>query len=268
MPWQIIQKEGKTCERLLILLHHWLRRTFPVDVGVTAAVELSESIINSKNEKDGLKSVTNNLKCRIHKSIYIPWPFPPVWGVANNTKETTKTMGVLFCSSSNDEGPSRVWMALLEQHSPPSPVFHNLRHFKDASSPTAPITGLPLRQPRGNSRCQSKLRHNHSPLIPFLVRSLASLKSILLSFRALFTLSIHPNLGLPLALLPSTFAFITFFSSRSLSILSTWQNHLKTFISTLAANSLLTPVLALTTSFLTLSNWDTPVEYTNKGWKW
>ena len=23
-------------------------------------------------------------------SIYIPWPFPPVWGVADNTKETTK----------------------------------------------------------------------------------------------------------------------------------------------------------------------------------
>ena len=52
---------------------------------------------------------------------------------------------------------------------------------------------------------------------PFLLRSLASLISILPSFRALFTPSIHPNLGLPLALLPSTFAFLTFFSSRSLS---------------------------------------------------
>ena len=37
------------------------------------------------------------------------------------------------------------------------------------------------------------------------------------------------------------------------------MNHLKTFISTLAANPLLTSVLALTTSFLTLSNRDTPV---------
>ena len=37
-------------------------------------------------------------------SIYIPWPFPPVWGVADNTKETTKTMGVSLRSSSNDEG--------------------------------------------------------------------------------------------------------------------------------------------------------------------
>ena len=52
---------------------------------------------------------------------------------------------------------------------------------------------------------------------------LASLISILLSFRALFTPSIHPNLGLPLALLPSTYAFITFFSSHSLSILSVTQ---------------------------------------------
>ena len=94
-------------------------------------------------------------------SIYIPWPFPPVWGVADNTKETTKTIGVSLRSSSNDEGSSRVWMALLEQHSPSFPVFHNLRRFIDAVSPTAST-----RQPRGNSRCQSELRHNHSPLIP------------------------------------------------------------------------------------------------------
>ena len=25
--------------------------------------------------------------------FYIPWPFPPVWGVADNTKETTKHWG-------------------------------------------------------------------------------------------------------------------------------------------------------------------------------
>ena len=34
-------------------------------------------------------------------------------------------MGISLRSSSNDEGPGRVWMALLEQHSPSSPVFHN-----------------------------------------------------------------------------------------------------------------------------------------------
>ena len=71
-------------------------------------------------------------------SICILWPFPRVWGVADNAKETTKTMWVLLRSSGNDEGPSRVWTALLEQQSPSSPVFHNLSHFIDANSPTAP----------------------------------------------------------------------------------------------------------------------------------
>ena len=41
--------------------------------------------------------------------IYIPRPFPPFWGIADNTK----TMRVLLRSSSNDEGPGQVWMALL-----------------------------------------------------------------------------------------------------------------------------------------------------------
>ena len=56
-------------------------------------------------------------------------------------KENNKNNGG---SSSNDNGPSRVWMALLEQHSPSSPVFHNLCCFTDAISLTAPTTGLPL----------------------------------------------------------------------------------------------------------------------------
>ena len=121
----------------------------------------------------------------------------PSWGVADNTKETTKTMGVSLHSFSNDEGPSRVWMALLEQHSPSSPVFHNLRRFTDAISPTAPTTGLPLQgnpvaTADANQNCVTIIRHSFL----FLARSLASLISILLSFRALFTPSIHPNLGL------------------------------------------------------------------------
>ena len=158
----------------------------------------------------------------IYISIYIPWPFPLVWGVANNTKEKTKTIGVSLRSSSNDEGSSRVWMALLEQHSPSSPVIHNLRRFIDAVSPTAPTTGLPLQgnpvaTADANQNCVTIIHHSFL----FLACSLASLISILLSFRALFTPSIHPNLDLPLAFLPSTFAFITFFSSRSLSIIST-----------------------------------------------
>ena len=50
----------------------------------------------------------------------------PSLGGSRQHKRTTKTVGVLLCSSSNDKGPSRVWMALLEQHSPLSPVFHIL----------------------------------------------------------------------------------------------------------------------------------------------
>ena len=59
-----------------------------------------------------------------------------------------------------------------------------------------------------NQNCVTIVRHS----FPILARSLASLTSIL-SFRALFTASIHPNLGLPLALLPSTSAFVHYPSS-------------------------------------------------------
>ena len=102
-------------------------------------------------------------------------------------------MEVSLRSSSNDEGPSRVWMALLEQHSPSSPVFHNLRRFIDAVSPTAPTTGPPLQgspvaTADANQNCVTIIRHSFLSL----ARSLASLISILLSLRALFTPSIHP----------------------------------------------------------------------------
>ena len=97
-------------------------------------------------------------------------------------------MEVSLRSSSNDEGSSRVWMALLEQHNPSSRVFHNLRRFIDAVSPTAPTTGLPLQgnpmaTADANQNCVTIIRHSFL----FLARSLASLISILLSFRALFT---------------------------------------------------------------------------------
>ena len=31
--------------------------------------------------------------CGMTIHLYIPWPFPPVWGVADNTEETTKQWG-------------------------------------------------------------------------------------------------------------------------------------------------------------------------------
>ena len=162
-----------------------------------------------------LDAVNLDALCLVYLSTYVGH-FPQFGGVADNTKETTKTMGVSLRSSSSDEGPSRVWMALLEQHSPSFHVFHNLSRFIDAISPTDPTTGLPL---QGNPMATADANQNYVTIIRhsflFLARSLASLISILLSFRALFTPSIHPNLCLSLALLPSTFAFITFFSSRS-----------------------------------------------------
>ena len=93
-------------------------------------------------------------------SIYIPWPLPLVWGVADNTKETTKTMGMSLRSSTNDEGPSRVWMALLEQHILSSPRLPQLTSLHRCHLPYCPTTGFI------NSRCQSELCHNYLPLIP------------------------------------------------------------------------------------------------------
>ena len=91
----------------------------------------------------------------------------PSLGGSRQHKRATKTMGTPFRSSSNDEGPSRVWMALLEQHSPSSPVFHNLMSLHRCHLPYCPYHRVAsIRQPRGKGRCQSELCHNHSPLIP------------------------------------------------------------------------------------------------------
>ena len=102
---------SKACVRVGNEVSEW----FPVRVGLRQGCVMSLWLFNF---------YIDGVVC-----IYIPWPFPPVWGVADNTKETTKTMGVLLHSSSSDEGPSRVWMALQEQHSSSSPVSHNLRRF-------------------------------------------------------------------------------------------------------------------------------------------
>ena len=85
--------------------------------GVTHYLSLAKAanwIISSANTLLSLKSLgkalasfsTSVFISALDLSIYIPWPFPPVWGVADNTKETTKTIGVSLHSSSNDEGSS------------------------------------------------------------------------------------------------------------------------------------------------------------------
>ena len=51
-------------------------------MGITNPIEIAN------NEYENSIRLTQNLL-----SIYIPWPFPPVWGVADNTEETTKQWG-------------------------------------------------------------------------------------------------------------------------------------------------------------------------------
>ena len=126
--------------KMIFFFHEWEHRT-----GTMCPFSSLYPLRKGKGLNDRNKSeIDVQEPIRNTKIIYIPWPFPSVWGVADNTKETTKTMGISLRSSSNDKGPSRVQMALLEQHSPFSPLYHNLRRFIDAISPTAPTTGLPL----------------------------------------------------------------------------------------------------------------------------
>ena len=99
--------------------------------------------------------------------FYIPWPFPPVWGVADNTKETTKTIGVSLRSSSNDEGSQPSLDGTAGATQPILPRLPQLTSLHRCRLPYCPYhRAASTRQPHGNSRCQSELRHNHSPLIP------------------------------------------------------------------------------------------------------
>ena len=84
----------------------------------------------------------------------------PSLGGSRHHKVITKTMGVSLRSSNNDKGPGRVWMMLLEQHSPSSLVFHNSCRCHLPCCPYHRVASL--RQPCGKSRCQSELRHNRS----------------------------------------------------------------------------------------------------------
>ena len=57
----------------------------------TNSLVLSPSLPSLKEaEESSLISTTEVLSILLY--IYIPWPFPPVWGVADNTKENNKKM--------------------------------------------------------------------------------------------------------------------------------------------------------------------------------
>ena len=131
-------------------------------------------------------------------------------------------MGVLLRSSSNDEGPSRVWTALLEQHSPSPPRLSQLTPLHRCQLPYCLYHRVAsIRQTRGNSRCQSELRHNHSPLIPIpsMLTCLPHIHPPIIQ-GSLYSIR-PPKPRPPSSTSPVNFAFIIFFSSRSLSILST-----------------------------------------------
>ena len=89
----------------------------------------------------------------------------PILGVADNTKKTTKTMGVLLCSSSKTRDPAEFgwhcWSnAAHPLHLPQLTSLHRC-HF-----PYCPYHRVAsTRQPCGNSKCQSELHHNRLPLI-------------------------------------------------------------------------------------------------------
>ena len=95
----------------------------------------------------------------------IPWPFLPVWVVVDNTKKTPKQWGLHSVLLAMTRDPVKFgWHCWSDTaHPPPSSTTYVASY---ATSLTAPTTGLPhIRQPCGNSRCQSELRHNRSPLI-------------------------------------------------------------------------------------------------------
>ena len=89
-------------------------------------------------------------------------------------------------------------------------------------------------------------------------RSASSVTSLLP--KATFTTSIKRNLGLIHTGPPLTSAINTLLAIRYLSILSTCPNHLNTHWSVLLANSLSIPAILCTSSFLTLSIYDTPTK--------
>ena len=150
-------------------------------------------------------------------------------------------------------------MALLEQHSPSSPVFYNLCCFI-CHRPYCPYHRVAsIRQPGGNSRCQSELRHNRSPLIsiPSTLTCLPHIHPPIIqgSLYSIHLLKPRP----PSSTSPFNFhihyLFQQSFIIHPFNMTEPSQNiHIYS-----SCQFLRIPILALTISFLTLSNQDTPV---------
>ena len=70
----------------------WRKYKLPVAANGVSEIFLSVKIEITMSLTNLYK--LNMIKCSLGcLSIYIPRPFPPVWGVADNTKETNKNNG-------------------------------------------------------------------------------------------------------------------------------------------------------------------------------
>ena len=74
-------------------------------------IQLKQAIIININNINNINNNNNNNNNN-NLSIYIPWPFPPVWGVADNTGQTTFVLSLR--NFMQEEGiPSPLTLSLL-----------------------------------------------------------------------------------------------------------------------------------------------------------
>ena len=124
------------------------------------SVETVASVLSCIRKLGQVVSV--NLKDYI---LYIPWLFPPFWGVADNTKKQQKQWGFYsVLPKRRGTQPSLDGTAGATQ--PILPRVSQLTSLHRCHLSYCPYHRVAsIRQPHGNSRCQSELRHNYSPLI-------------------------------------------------------------------------------------------------------
>ena len=96
---------------------------------------------------------TNLPHISVHLSIYIPWPFPPVWGVADNTKEQQKQWGPHSVPLAMTRDPAKFgWHCWSNTaHPPPSSTTYV------ASQMPSPLLPLPQGCPHKTTPWQRQM---------------------------------------------------------------------------------------------------------------
>ena len=90
----------------------------------------------------------------MYSLFYIRWPFPPVWGVADNTKEQQKQWGPHSVPLAMTRDPAEFGWHCWSTTAHPPPSFTTYV-ASQMPSPLLPLPqGCPYKQPRGNNRCQ------------------------------------------------------------------------------------------------------------------